>query len=206
MPPQGGLNWTIPTWLAPKFRHVRRVHIMQDNHFKRLNNNNSTLVEMRYQSFDHGKYYYNENTPKGDPSFDEVYLLCWSKVFKPSPPVATLIDKHSEELGLTPKNYVAVHVRSKYQNDKSRRSAIVKNAINCGSQLQPGLPIFISADSKEVTQAGLNYGKEKGGIIVARTDEESPLHLDRGTNYLSHKQQPEWNAETFHPRLTTTFL
>jgi hypothetical protein len=185
VPPKDGLNWSIPSWLDENFKYGFRPDIITDNHFKYVESDNHTLITMRYQSNNHGSIYYNENKAESDPDFNQVYRKCWSKVFEPSPPVAALIEKNTKEFGLAPGNYVSVHVRSKYQSDRAEDSTLIQNAVNCGSQLHPGIPIYIAADDNRVTEMGIEYGASKGGIVVAHQDEQSPLHLDRGSEFFS---------------------
>ena len=192
VPPLDGLDWRIPPWLDDKLPLIRKAHILSSNHFENHVDSTNTVIQMKHQSSDHGAAYYNKHARKnGDPNFLEVFHSCWSMVFEPSPPVAALVDRHMQQLQLTSRKYASVHVRSKYQRDKSRRLSLVHNAVNCSSQLAPGIPIFITADSNEISQAGVVYGKKQGGTVVTTSRTNEPLHLDRGSHFLG-KREPDW--------------
>jgi hypothetical protein len=185
------LNWSIPVWLDQEMSFIRKAHIVSSLHFERYMNDTALLIQMKHQSSDHGAAYYDDHQLPHEPAFAQVFSQCWHAVFQPSPPVAALVAQAQEQLGLTG-TYVAVHIRAKYQADKSRKYALAQNAVNCGTQLRPTAPIFISSDSLPVVQFAVKYGAKRGGTVLARSQDKAPLHLDRGSHYLSSKNA-DWS-------------
>jgi hypothetical protein len=146
---------------------------------------------MRHQSHDHGAGYYDSSQPPDAPSFEQVFRDAWSVAFEPSPAVAAAIDRARRRLGLGNGGglYASAHVRANYQRQDSNVDEQVRNAIDCASSLLPGATIYLATDSRNATLSGLRYGKSVGGTVVARIHPEfeggDPLHLDRGSNFLS---------------------
>jgi hypothetical protein len=130
----------------------------------------------------------------------EVYRDVWTTFFMPTAPVQRLIDEYTLKLGLEPGRYTALHVRSMYTSNKGGRKDAVKNPIHCALQLHPGQPVYVATDNLNTTKAALEYGTElmtavygnlSGPSFVARLDEKEPLHLDRGSNFLT-RANPDW--------------
>jgi hypothetical protein len=196
VPPAGGMNWTVPDWLLSRLTlsATPESKIIRGSGTSYLAKHGDLVVQMRHQSHDHGAKYYENSQPPGAPRFEQVYREVWSVVFEPSPAVAALIERIRRQIGLggtggESSSYASVHVRANYQKQDANADARVRNAINCASALQPGATIYLATDSRNVTLAGLRYGKAVGGTVVARIHPESdngdPLHLDRGSNFLS---------------------
>jgi hypothetical protein len=145
----------------------------------------------------------------GEASFDQVYAAAWACLFRPSPAVQARIDKVTTELGLQDGNYVSLHVRSVYYRDKSHQASRVENAVHCAAQLGTAaarrtigrgsgggggtamqlLPtIYVASDSPVTVQAAVDYGTRALGrrvVASANATRRAPLHLDRGSNFLS---------------------
>lgn len=200
VPPQDGIDWRVPEWLS--FNNTALADI--PNNLKLHNiNKTGTLLDMRYQAADYGSQYYNEHCKEGEPSFREVFHDCWSVLFEPSAAVTELIAKAKDELGLRPSTYASVHIRSLYELDKTDDVQMVQNAIQCASQLQPHAPIFVASDSRRISESAIAYGQEVGLTVVARLNGTIPLHLERGTVFLSHlmktwtRQEPSAYYDAF---------
>jgi hypothetical protein len=181
VPPQGGFDWRLPDWLAEKVDIERRgpKFWLEDNADK-WPNVKDPIVRMKNIR---GSDYYNNLRKSGELSFDEVYHDVWSALFQPSPAVAALVAQQMKELNLVPGEYVAAHVRAMYVSD-TRENQEEVDAVNCASQLGPGLPIFFASDSKNTSRQALAYAKSKGATIVARQTDKEPIHLDRGLDFL----------------------
>jgi hypothetical protein len=221
IPPAGGLDWRIPAWLDQRFDFAKRPYIMTLHHAHEQLSGTGTapdkmLADMLCQINDAGAAYYQNHTSAMLSSFDvggnndtnnlvaleDVFRHVWHVMFQPSIAVAALIHQHFKQTGLIPGAYTAVHIRSQYLRDKSgkKHNRHFRNAVNCASELAPGLPILISSDSESVAEYARQYGqqaaaavalkqKEKGATavaVVARPPSNStPLHLDRGRDYLA---------------------
>ena len=185
VPPRGGLNWTVPLWLDRSLNLTGEAHI-RGSQTSYIAKYKDPIIQMRHQSHDHGSLYYDSNQPPSAPTFQQIYHDAWSVVFEPSLAVAEQIRQVRLDLGLDgASEYAAVHVRSQYLDWNSRSHDQVENALNCATQLQPGAPIYLATDSRNVTLWGLHYGQRQGGMVVGQLPDRDPLHLDRGSNFLS---------------------
>jgi hypothetical protein len=194
VPPKGGLNWTIPAWLINKLEYRKQAMIQSENpKFLKYANNTRSLVDMKFQSHSHGAPTFNDHRLPGELSYDRVFHDCWNVLFEPSPPIRQLIELNMKELGLTQNKYVSVHIRSVYTSNQAGNSRVVQNAVDCGSELMPGMPIYVASDSRTSTLHAVQYGIESGGSVVARMDTTEPLHLDRGSNFLDAKSK-DWSG------------
>jgi hypothetical protein len=105
IPPPGGLNWSVPTWLGEKLMFDRSATDVRENRdvdvAKRLN---KTLVDICFPfGVNHGSKEYDEAIPRGsnESTFEQVYRKLWFALFQPSPPVQALINKTKKDMGLT---------------------------------------------------------------------------------------------------------
>jgi hypothetical protein len=193
------LDWRMPKWLIGTSRKKsfltfqRSPTILSDKHFYRLSTHSEEiLLDMRYQSTDHGEAYFNRHEKNDQLTFEQVYSSLWSLMFRPSEPVQHVIDATRAELGLA-ENYVSLHVRSLYLKDKSENTAQIENAVNCAASLrahdQSSFPtIFIASDSPAVLDFSTQYGTStlQRKIVAAKSRIETPpLHLDRGSKFMS---------------------
>jgi hypothetical protein len=78
------------------------------------------------------------NDDEPEPDHDHVFRPLWRAFFTPSPAVQAILDRERQALRLTTDQYVAVHIRSQYQNYNSdlQIRTMVRHAMNCASQLQ----------------------------------------------------------------------
>lgn len=220
------LDWRLPAWFQkgyskdehlrverPYIHFQRSPSILSDKHLSRLDQHkNMTSMDMRYQTTDHGRAYYNSFLQSGEPDFDQVYAAAWASLFRPSPPIQARINNAVTELGLQEGNYVSLHVRSMYYKDKSRQVSRVENAVDCAALLgtiaaddydrrattvggnralfDATPTIYVASDSPAVVQAAIAYGQRSAAlgrkvVAAAHSMRQPPLHLDRGSNFVS---------------------
>jgi len=208
------INWSIPNWFhktsnvretkqdgSPYMFFQRSPAILSDKHLHRLKDHkDTTMFDMRYQSTDHGRGYYDDHRTKNEPGFEQVYSKVWSSLFRPAPNVQKLIDESKETLQLESNNYNSLHMRSIYYKDKSDKQSRVEHAVYCAFQQLPtaisstdtSTPLFVSSDSPKVTQTAERYGTEDLGRRVVTSSTTNPLHLDRGSNFLANSEESDW--------------
>ena len=184
VPPEGGLNWSIPAWLVSKI--PRSDHHTIDKALEVLEQYKRPDGNTIKREICGPQHYYNDYKDRDEASYEQVYKKVWSMVFEPSPPVARLVEKTKKELQLETGNYVATHIRSMYRDDQSNNLDMVQNSIKCTlHHLQPGQAIYVASDSWNATQHAVDYGQSKGATIVARTYDGQPMvHIDLGTDWL----------------------
>jgi hypothetical protein len=185
VPPKGGLDWRMPSWLHEKLDYAHAIVIVMTA-FKPVMMN-TPLVTMRHQKF--WPEFYDQRKLQHERSYQDVFHAVWQRVFEPTLPIQALIEKHMREMNLAKGKYVAVHVRAKYIRDLTKDTKGIENALNCASTLRPGYPIYVASDSTQVIRMAMEYGQSKGATVVARTDEHEPLHLDRGAAFLNHRNR-----------------
>jgi hypothetical protein len=204
------LDWRIPFWLRTStsgdelnfndtFQFQRSPTIVSDKHLHRLKRNqDACLIDMRYQTSNHGREYYNSFLQHGEPNFDEIYSAVWACFFRPSAGVQNLIDESAASLGLDLQhsNYVALHARTLYWKDKSHQQDRVHNAVNCAvskmMESSQRTQIYIASDSPIVAETAIQYGTHQYHLQIVSNNRSSstpPLHLDRGSNFLSPKDE-----------------
>jgi hypothetical protein len=192
VPPKGGLDWTIPDWLDQHL-DFRKLPMATGNTPQSIYideaKSSERIVTFRHQRHDHGANYYNEQSSNNEPAFHHVFREMWDTLFTPSPPVAALIRQNMNDLNLVPGEYVASHIRSMYKGDKSSDADMIRNGVNCATQLKPGWPIYFASDSSKTTWFALRYGRSKNGTIAARIADTEPLHLDRGIGFLRNSDR-----------------
>jgi hypothetical protein len=180
----------------PHIHFERSPTVVSDKHLSRLDRySHLTVMNMRYQTHDHGRTYYNAHLKQPyEPDFDNVYAAAWTCLFQPSRPVQALIEDTMTKLGLKDGNYVSLHVRSMYYKDQSQKASSIVNAVNCAAQLgtkaaKNRLPtIYVASDSRVATQTAVEYGTSFLGrrvVACSKNSSDAPLHLDRGSNFLS---------------------
>lgn len=208
VPPDLGLNWTLPDWLADKVEIERRgpKYFMETKRdMERWPEYSEPIARIRNIR---GSEYYNSHLKTGEATFDQVYATVWNLVFQPSPAVSQLLEKSLQEMNLQPRQYVAAHIRTMYVSD-TRDMAEEVHAVDCASQLGPGFPIYVATDHCNTTRKALAYGQSKasGTRVVARDDRQPILHLDRGQDFLVNSNDWKgWNASDFYPIFVDFYL
>jgi hypothetical protein len=153
-----------------------------------------TFLSPVLASYDHGRLAYDEFAKsRNEALYNDIYPDVWAKVFQPSQPVRFLIDKEMKTLNLKPRQYVTLHIRSMYDRHQANDRRLLENAVHCAMQIRPELPLLIATDNTNMTNLTLEYANLYRKA-VARQYKEDPLHLDRGTQFLSVKAN-QWTLE-----------
>ena len=204
LPPLGGMDWRVPTWLLDSFdtisngsnnNQLAKYATTEEKIVKFASTTTIPLVRMKYQSHDHGSGYYNTNARLNvnEPTFEQVFHDTWRILFTPTTPVSTLIEQNMENLNLYPGKYISVHIRALYnveERDEAHVNYWSQNGIRCAtskfgdadsSSSQDGaLPILFVSDSTDATKAALEYASEQNlNHVVARAHDQQPLHLEK---------------------------
>jgi hypothetical protein len=207
VPPPSGLNWTVPSFIRFDYTPSPRIAMSSQAQFAFADD---MLVDIRHQSNDHGRSYYDANRDdiKSEPSFEAIYHRVWQLFFTPSPPVAAILRDTLRGFRLTPNKYVSAHIRAKYTGDRGDNEEMVQNAIHCASRLRPGYPIYLASDSRVASSYAIKYGRQLGAKVVAQVSDAPPLHIDRGSDFLS-LQGADWmrlNASAFYDTFVDLYL
>jgi hypothetical protein len=103
VPPEGGLDWRLPPWLASKLNVETVSPIWRFDHEKYRSgwrNDSQTVVRVKNMLYAHPIY--DEQRSRGESTMWEAYHDIWKMVFTPSPNVQARIDQILHDLGLTP--------------------------------------------------------------------------------------------------------
>lgn len=186
------VDWTVPEWLWDNIKENNPMTLLQvGQSLDPARNFRDRPVLLKLQSNNHGSKYYNSMKSQGEPSFQGVYKDLWNIFFQPSEPINTLMHETMQSLGISPGNYVAAHLRQKYVKDRSRDMWNVENQVKCAYRQNPNVPVYFASDSQKATRHAVDYGKTSSRLertvkVVGRESASEPLHLDRGTDYLSN--------------------
>ena len=160
------------------------------------------VLQVKFQSHDHGAGYYNQNrvsmdngttTQQLEPDFQSVFASLWRIMFTPTHALSLQIRQALQAQQLVPGHYVAAHVRALYgvqSRPESVIASMTENAIRCAAQLSQLLNtdrIYVASDSQLAVQRALAFGAAHG-VDVVTTNEHSnhqsqPLHLDKTPNW-----------------------
>lgn len=166
-------------------------------------------VRAKYQSYDGGQGWYNDQLAANETEFNEVFHDVWRVFFTPSPPIARKLKREMEQKGLAPGEYVAAHLRALYgQETRSAGQTKVwtRNAVNCASKLRPGKPIFFASDSKVASDYSVIYGGKMNGIVATHESKpDPPLHLDKAENF-SDPSTPKRPIRDYHDTFIDLYL
>jgi hypothetical protein len=179
MPPQGGLDWRVPSYMVPKVVTIDPVQKLEQ--IRKKANTPKKLLTCRYQSWNYGELWYNEETSQGESSVHQAFRDIWKVLFTPSFPVAQRIQDDFRRMALVPGEFATAHIRALYaveDRPEAKIQAMAKNAMNCVSNLRPGGPFFVASDSSLAISFSLSYGKMMNVTVVTANHPKQPLHVD----------------------------
>ena len=202
LPPKDGFDWRMPNFLLPELQKTQQSGALE---VRRFDKKDPMIVSTMYQSWHYGELLYN-NEYKGEdePDAMAVFRDVWNVVFTPSPPVAKLVYESFDTMGIRPGHYATAHVRALYAiqaRGTSDTERMVKNAMNCASQLFPGGPFMVVSDSAEAIKLAEDYGAYRKVTVVAPPYDEQPLHLG-----LHNESDPSIVASHFYNVFSDMYL
>jgi hypothetical protein len=197
VPPAGGLDWTIPPNVLESFTSKLKVRQKMEATDKILSRlvpaSNATLVDSPFAGAPPIGHYDDNRIFPSEPTFVEVYREVWRTFFEPSRPVAAIIQSLIVEHGLVADQYVSAHVRAQYKRNATGDQRLVENALHCAISAKPDAPIYLASDSTEAIRFGRDYGLHGlNRSVIAMERRDPPLHIDRGSNFLS-REQSDWD-------------
>ena len=174
LPPVSGVDWRVPKAKEGALRDVGVKAGNQDTIVGMAPFSNTTVLQVKFQSHDHGSKHYNSiRETENEPSFRRIFHAVWRVFFTPTPAVAVKIDALMQQQGLYPGEYTSAHLRALY-GVQSRDDRMVeewsRNAVHCAIQLQrqprDPLPVFFAADSDRALRHAMQYGSSNGLPVV----------------------------------------
>jgi hypothetical protein len=199
VPNEGGINWSVPTWMEEKLqqRYRRSFYARKkETMMERLKVDVNVIAETRIQDVHGGAEIYNaivatnitESSRAKDviqDDYDEIYHDLFRAVFRPVAPIQNLINKKLESTGLLPGEFSVAQYRAFYavehEKEKVSEELLIDraiNSVNCASELRPGGPVYFASDSKVAVEAVQKYASQTNRSIVSLDGPEA-LHLDK---------------------------
>ena len=137
------------------------------------------VLAARYQSPEYGASYYDATinaTTKTELFMNETFAYAWRVLFTPAPPIAQRVEELLDELQLVPGHYSSVHVRTygiePGKNNDANAVALwhrmVQNSVRCGTELQPGGPLYFASDARNASRWAIDYGALNNKTVKAR--------------------------------------
>jgi hypothetical protein len=192
VPPRHGIDWRVPrTGFDTLLQQAAIKAGTQDSILQYAIQSNVTVLQIKFQSHDHGSIYYNSNRDSlEEPDFDSIFHSIWRIFFTPAPALAEAIEETLRRAGLRPGAYTAAHLRALYTADHRAEDMIqmwTLNSIHCAVQIQPPSeqkwPVFFASDSIAAIRNAKLYGQTYAVDVVTREDASSdganPLHIDK---------------------------
>lgn len=187
LPPRdGGLDWRVPEWLVPEMTQKqppRMMRLIQAERIIDAVNGSEFLLSAKLQDQHGGSVLYNER--QGEKAYRRVYGPLFWTLFEPSPPVAAALDAEMSAANLHAGEYAAAHLRAFYGKNPfpdDQIKGLTVNAIQCASELRPGVPVFFTSDSKLAIDHADRYGKHMHRPIITIDRGKEALHLDKASS------------------------
>lgn len=188
VPPAGGVDWRMPSFLKRPFRGLGAdtSYGVEDLNRKLYIKSRDALVYTRIQSAGAGEELYAQQADSFS-TYQEVFHGLFRAFFVPVPRLQAALDQKMKEHGLAPQEYTAVHLRNMYGNRVWRNPdetiSIVVNGINCASNIFPGAPIFFAADDKFAVDAAREYGQQRNIQVGSLDYKDDPIHIDKDDDW-----------------------
>ena len=197
VPPRGGLDWRVPTWMLEKLQLHKTI---PDGNLKGIipkakGTRKHKVLTTRYQSPNYGSMYYDMTinaTNKSELFMNETFGYAWRVLFTPVLPIAQRVQDLLDEFQLVPGHYTGVHVRTysiepgQNQASKNEQNStmelwhrMVYNSVRCGSELQqesrsggdsssePTL-LYFASDARNASRWAIDYGTINNVTVKAR--------------------------------------
>jgi hypothetical protein len=175
--PTATFNWSVPDWMSTQLDtfadRTRDVKAVKSQY---------TLVEGLMQDHNGGYSQYDQliNGTDTQDTYGKIYHDLFRTIFQPSPPIAKLVNEQLK--GLVPGQYSVGHFRAFYKLKKPASEEELEKgairAVNCASQLHPGVPIYFASESSFAMKAAQDYGRQLNHTIVINESTDDPLHLE----------------------------
>jgi len=168
---RGGISWQVPEFVMWKVRkspqqdNIEVIRQQADQETRRV-------VNCMYNDDDFGESYYDSKLASGESSAQQAFHEVWDVLFKPTFMLEERLRESLHLMGLTPGGYAAVHIDYEDipQSDAEREDLRLKveNAMNCMSNLRPGGPFLVAAQTYAIAREAIVYGKHHGVHIHAK--------------------------------------
>mmetsp|Transcript_22325 Transcript_22325/g.52591 ORF Transcript_22325/g.52591 Transcript_22325/m.52591 type:complete len:598 (+) Transcript_22325:101-1894(+) len=215
IPPEGGLDWRTPGPIVDVLADASNGKRLQP--YKMISKyaySGMSLVRTRYQThFPESKYDdLVVDDEVNEPPFNVTFHKTWRMMFTPSIALRNVLKSKMDEMGLVPNKYVASHLRALYNTVAEDRSIdlikkFTSNALDCATELRPGLPIYFASDSSDATSYALKIGHPARALTYNGSPGSSGSHSKNKINVDTNlqprivasipSQNPPWHLDKY---------
>lgn len=209
------IDWRLPPFVEIP-RYVKCIFRATD--VSSAKKSTDAVVAIRFQAYKEGQKYFDRwKVKKSDPNFADVVAPLWRAFFRPASAIQEKIDSFYNQHNLARFNYVAIHLRTLYTNDRTTDEEalveMVRNALACASRLggsSPSHSIVVVSDSQKPVQIARQLAPRRVIDSSIELSLDNPLHLDRGNHFLENPNstsQPErFPVEAYYSTFVDFYL
>ncbi|KAL3903905.1 MAG: hypothetical protein SGILL_010268 [Bacillariaceae sp.] len=217
-PPNGGLNWTVPSFLQDDFLRQRRGALTRASMLLKGATTDGWIKPVHIHDAQGGSAQYDEEY--GPSAFLNVFHDVFRILFQPSPNLQAVIEEkmahnNNNDVHMEPGKYSVAHYRAEYGREVSRHPKLTEpsfirniaiNSLRCAIEIQPGDPIYFASDNMIALQAVQKIAAftkypiltfDRDETIVLRLDDTGINHTDAGDDDPPVKYQPKDYYSTF---------
>jgi hypothetical protein len=170
-PKRGGIDWIIPQFIIWKVR--KTPHLSEINAIRNLAyQQDRRVINVMFNDDTFAEPYYNDRRKDGEKAASEALKDTWGVLFRPS---FLLTERTTESLrlmGLQPGEYATAHIDYEAQpKDDAEQEELrlkVEHAMNCMSQLRPGGPFLVAAQTYAIAREAIVYGKQHNVVVHSK--------------------------------------
>lgn len=188
-PNKGGVNWTIPEfvmWKVRKSPHQNTLETIE----KQAHQDDRRVVNVMYNDDSFAEPYYNQRIQEGEVVASQAFHDVWNVLFKPSFMLTERISESLRLMGLKAGEYATAHIdyelvpRDDAEQEQLRLK--VENAMNCMSNLRPGGPFLVAAQTYAIAREAIVYGKQHNVVVHAKqiAHDTSTVPTDMFTSFV----------------------
>jgi hypothetical protein len=170
-PKRGGIDWIIPQYIMWK---VRKSHQQKDINsiHKQAFQDDRRVVTVMFNDDTFAEPYYNDRRKDGEKAASEALKDTWDVLFRPSFLLTERINESLRLMGLQAGEYATAHIdyetEPKDDAEQEQLRLKVEHAMNCMSQLRPGGPFLVAAQTYAIAREAIVYGKQHNVVVHSK--------------------------------------
>jgi hypothetical protein len=170
-PDHGGINWTVPEavmWRVRKSLWQNEIPIILQQAFKE----DRRMVNVMFNDDTFAEPYYDAHRKAGEKTAAEALKDTWDVLFRPTSMTMTRANEKMHIIGYEPGEYASAHIdyeivpETHAEHEELRLK--VEHAMNCLSQLRPGGPFLVAAQTYDIAREALVYAKHHNVKVHAK--------------------------------------
>jgi hypothetical protein len=170
-PNRGGIDWIAPDfvmWKARRSPHVNSIPAI----LLQAQQEDRRVVNVMFNDNTFAEPYYDEHREDGEKAASEALKDTWDVLFKPSFILTERMTESLKIMGLEAGEYAAAHIDFELvpqtSDEQEELRLKVEHAMNCMSQLRPGGPFLVAAQTYDIAREAIVYGKQHNVKVHAK--------------------------------------